>query len=58
MKTRSLLRGRRARRGQSMVEVVIIFGVVGLAVAWVTAALPAAISKHYVQSQNVVASPL
>ncbi len=48
----------RDQRGQASVEVVIIAAVVGLGIAWVTWALPKAISSHFKQNQQVLASPL
>lgn len=50
-------RSRRAR-GQAIVEVVVVTLVVGLAIAWVSWALPRAISSHYSENQKVLASPL
>ncbi|MGE0706461.1 MAG: hypothetical protein AB7N76_15420 [Planctomycetota bacterium] len=49
---------RRRRRGQSMVETILLVGIVGLGVAWLTMALPDAIRTFYVNNLNVIASPL
>lgn len=56
MRTRTL-QGRR-RRGQNLVEVAILFALVGLALVWVVSALSAAITHHYKGHQEVMASPL
>ena len=52
------MRRRLRRRGQNMVEVVILVGLVALGVAWLTDRLPKAIQAYHQSNQQVVASPL
>ena len=56
MRRRGLHRLR--RRGQNMVEVVILVGLVALGVAWLTDRLPKAIKAYHQSNQQVIASPL
>ncbi|RMG10447.1 MAG: hypothetical protein D6731_17430 [Planctomycetota bacterium] len=49
---------RRLRRGQATVELIIVVGLVVLALAWLTAALPRALSHHYAENQKILVSPL
>ncbi|MBX3471300.1 MAG: hypothetical protein KF878_30905 [Planctomycetes bacterium] len=45
------------RAGQSMTEVIILVAIVALALTWMVTRLPKAITGHYEQNVEVLASP-
>jgi hypothetical protein len=45
-------------RGQAMTETIILVALVGLSLAWLTWALPTALSNHYRNNRDVLAAPL
>ena len=51
-------RSTRHLRGQQMVEVILLVGLVCLAIAWVTWKTQEAIQKSYDNQQKIIASPL